>query len=179
LSENGDESVLGPADTSVALTETLPLIAEFVFPPLDPVNVSPDSDQVFVACAPANDLTKVSVVEALPDGAQPFGGVTGAEIPLVKAIVTVTAAGGVHPVVDTENDMFVLRTSFDPLPVPVKLPVTGETSSVAPEAATAGATATTWTSGTLHAAAAPAFMTERRLTPPGATLLFSESPEID
>jgi len=52
-------------------------------------------------------------------------------------------------------------------------------SAAAPEAATAGAAATTWTSGTLHAAAAPAFMTERRLTPRRVTLLFSASPEID
>lgn len=179
MSDNGDESVLGPATASVPLTETLPVIAEFVFPSLSPVNLSPDSDQVFVACAPASDLTNVRVVEALPEGAHPFGGVTGAAIPPVKAIVTVTAAGGLHPVVDTENDMFVLRCSFDPVPIPVKLPATAETSSVAPETATAGAAATTCTSGTLQAAAAPAFMTERRLTPRLVTLLFSESPEID
>lgn len=52
-------------------------------------------------------------------------------------------------------------------------------SAAGPETATAGAAATTWTSGTLHAAAAPAFMTDRRLTPRRVMLLFSASPEID
>jgi hypothetical protein len=112
-------------------------------------------------------------------GIQSEGGVIGAVIPAVKAIVTVTVAGGVHRSVETEKDRCVVRRSLTPVPVAVKSPVVADTSNIAPDAATAGAAATTCTSGTLHAAAAPAFMTERRLTPRRVALLFSESPEID